>query len=336
MEFSMNMKSLNRRQFNSIIVAAPLGLGASHFVNAQPQSKIESLRIYCGYAAGNVIDIMSRKVAEKLTGRYASQVVVENKAGAAGRIAVAELKRAATDGSAMLIAPASAMTLYPHVFTKLNYEAFNDFVPVASVASTAFALAVGPKVPTSITNLVSFIAWCKANPREASCANAGIGSLPHFLALLVARESGLDFTHIPYPGTAMPAAAAGETAAAVAAEAAARPLVEAGKLRVLATTGRERSALYPSAQTFVELGWNSLVIREWFGAFMPARTPSHITNSAASAVRSALQEPDLRETWAKASWGFESMSPEQIRLAMRQEYEFWGPVVKTSGVKLEG
>jgi tripartite-type tricarboxylate transporter receptor subunit TctC len=324
----MDSINLNRRRVNSLLLATSMNLSWSAY--AQTQSRIEMLRMLCGYPAGTTLDTMSRKLTHKLTGRYATNAIVENKPGAAGRIAIEEIKKAPNDGSVMLIAPASSMTLYPHVFQKLSYDVFNDFTPVSTVASTVFALGIGPKVPGAVTTVETFVQWCKSNPREAQCANSGMGSLPHFLAMLLAREAGIELAYIPYRGASMQAAASGELAAAIATEGTARPFHQAGTLRVLATTGSERSTLYPQAQTFRELGWNTLVQREWFGAFMPARTPGTVAQKAADAIRNALQEADIRELWGNMSWSPDSNTPAQLQAAIRREHDLWGPIVKTS------
>jgi tripartite-type tricarboxylate transporter receptor subunit TctC len=284
---------------------------------------------------GSAPDLVARYVAERLGASRWQPVIVDNKPSAAGRIAIEEFKRAANGGSAMVIAPASSMTLYSHVFQKLSYDVFNDFTPVSTVASTAFAFAVGSKVPPSVTNIETYVQWCKANAREAQCANPGLGSLPHFLAMMFAREANVDLAHIPYRGAAMQAAASGEASAALATEGTARAFHEAGKLRVLATTVSERSKLFPKSQTFRELGWTALVQREWFGAFMPARTPAAVAEKMAETIRAALQEPNMGETWEKARWSPDSTKPAQLKAAVQREHAFWGPIVKASAFTSE-
>jgi tripartite-type tricarboxylate transporter receptor subunit TctC len=295
----------------------------------------ETLRILCGYPPGGSVDVVCRKLAEKLAGRVATQVIVENRIGAAGRLAVDELKRAA-DGSAMLITPASVVTMYPHVYRQLAYDPFADLVPVSTVASTAFALAVGSKVPDSVTTVAELVRWCRAAGlagAPAACGNAGAGSMPHFMAILAAREIGVDLLHVPYRGglPAMQGAAAGEVALAIGTEGSARALQQAGRLRVLATTGERRSSFFPEAPSFRELGFAGLGQREWYGAFMPARSAASNAAAAAEAIRVVAQEVDLREAWARAGLAVETCTPGQLREAMRAEHDFWGLLVKGSG-----
>jgi tripartite-type tricarboxylate transporter receptor subunit TctC len=323
----MDAMIIDRRRFTRALLAA--GLTAPFDLRAQP----DVLRVVCGYPAGGSVDIVSRKLAEKLAGRVAATAVVENKPGAAGRLAVDELRKSAADGSVLLVTPASIMTLYPHVYRQLSYDVFTDVAPVCSVAATTFALAVGPKVPASVASFETLMQWFRADPGAAQCGNPGAGSLPHFMAMLLAREARIELAHIPYRGgsAAMQAAAAGEVACALATEASARPLVQAGRLRVLATTGAERSALFPQAATFKQLGWPALTQKEWYGAFMPARTPKATLTAAADAWRTASMDADVKDTWERAGLLVEASTPAQLQAALRSEHDFWAPLVKASG-----
>lgn len=324
------MTTFNRRHFN----LALLSVGAAVPLAPRAQPRPDLLRIVCGYPPGGSVDIVCRKLAERLGGgRYHAQVVVENKPGAAGRLAVDEVKKAAPDGGAMLVTPASVVTMYPHVYRQLSYDPFTDLSAVSSVAATGFALAVGPRVPTSVGSFEEFVRWCRANPAGAMCGNAGAGSMPHFMALLLEREARIELTHVPYRGgsAAMQGAAAGEVGAAFATEGSARALVQAGRLRVLATAGAERSPFFPLAPTFRELGLARIAQREWFGAFMPGRTPLLLAQAAADALRAVLQQSDVRDTWERAGLQVDSNGPAELQAAMRQEHDFWGPLVKASG-----
>ncbi|MBC7942578.1 MAG: hypothetical protein H7Z19_22975 [Chitinophagaceae bacterium] len=153
------------------------------------------------------------------------------------------------------------------------------------------------------------------------------------MAILAARELGVELSHVPYRGgfAAMQGAAAGEVALAIGTEGSARALQQAGRLRVLATTWEQRSPFFPEAPSFRELGFDGLGQREWFGAFMPARTSAAVIASAAEAIRAVAQPGDLRETWEKVGLAVEIGTPAQLREAMRAEYDFWGRLVKGSG-----
>jgi tripartite-type tricarboxylate transporter receptor subunit TctC len=169
---------------------------------------------------------------------------------------------------------------------------FADLAPVSTVASTGFALAIGPRVPPSIDSFESFRQWCRTEPAAPQCGNPGAGSLPHPCARWWRAKPASSWAKVLSGGSvAMQAAAAGEVAAALSTQASARPLQQAGKLRVLATTWSERSPFFPQVPAFKELGMPVLAQREWFGAFMPGRTPGVAVQSAADALRSVLFDP---------------------------------------------
>ncbi len=328
----MPIRISRRRVLRTLPMTVTATLSAPALLRAQ---RPETLRLLCGYPPGGSVDVVCRKLAEKLAGRVAAQVIVENRTGAAGRIAVDELKRAA-DGNVMLITPASVVTMYPHVYRQLAYDPFTDLAPVSTVATTAFALAVGPKVPTSITTVAELVRWCSATSSAGApvaCGNAGAGSMPHFMAILAAREIGVELSHVPYRGglPAMQGVAAGEVALAIGTEGSARALQQAGRLRVLATTWERRSPFFPEVPSFRELGFTGLGQREWYGAFMPVRSTAAAVAVAAEAIRAVAQEADLRETWEKAGLAVETSSSAQLREAIRAEHKFWGPLVKGSG-----
>ena len=296
---------------------------------SRAQPRIQTLRVLCGYPAGGGVDVVSRRIAEKLAGRHAAAAIVENKSGAAGRIAMQELKQGAPDGSVLLITPASVVTMYPHVFRNPGYDPFVDATPVSTVAQTAFAFAVGSRVPASVVDVDGFVAWARAQKNPAQCGNAGAGSMPHFVAMLVGRAMGCELQHIPFRSgsNAMQAAATGELDLAVATESAARPLVTAGKLRVLATSGAQRSPFFRETRTLKEAGYPTLVYEEWFGAFMPPRTPPEIAQAVSRTIGEAMGDRDVRDTWDNLGLRALASTPDQLRESVRVEHGFWGKVV---------
>lgn len=321
-----------RRRFLQQALPAAIAM-ATLPSGARAQPMPESARILCGYPPGGAADVICRKLAQQLSGKWARSVVVENKPGAAGRVAVDAIRTSAPDGLSMLVTPGSVVTMYPHIYKNLSYDVFGDLAPVSIVGMTAFALVVGPRVPAAVRTFTDFIAWCKANTAVADCGNAGAGSFPHFMAMLMAREAGVALTHVPYRGGAvsMQAAAAGEVSAALSTESAALALSQAGKVRVLATSGPERSAFLPDAPTFRELGFANLAQREWFAAFMPAKAPASLVALVADGIRASMREADLRGVWHKAALGAESSTPQELQRALRTEFDFWGPIIRASG-----
>ena len=255
--------TIDRRDFLALGAAAAL----PGFAVAQG---MDTARILCGFPAGGTTDAVSRRIADKLRPGYAKTVLVENKVGAGGRIAVEELKRSAPDGTTMLMTPAAMITLYPHVYTKLPYG-INDVTPVCTACTISFALGVGPAVPETVKNVKDYLAWAKANPDKANYGSPGAGSPPHLLGMLLSKESGVELRHVPYKGSApgIQDLLGGQVASFSSPIGDYLPHLKGGKLRVLATSGPKRSRFTPDVATYTEQGFGALEMLEWYGFFMP-------------------------------------------------------------------
>lgn len=317
---------IDRRQ---LIAAAALAPFAPLAVRAQG---IETTRVLCGFPAGGTTDAVSRRVADKLRGSFAKNALVENKPGAGGRLAVEELKRSAPDGSSLLLTPAGMITLYPHIYRSLSYG-IDDVTPVCTAGSIVFALGVGPGVPDSVKNVRDFIAWAKANPDKANYGSPGAGSPPHFLGALLAKETGVDLRHVPYRGSApgIQDLLGGQVPAFSSPVGDYLTHVKAGKLRVLATSGAQRSRFLPDVPTYAEQGFKDLTMGEWYGFFLPAKAPAELTQRAAQAIRAAVQAPDVMEAFATLGVEAGANTPAELAKAVRDENANWGGIVKKVG-----
>jgi tripartite-type tricarboxylate transporter receptor subunit TctC len=303
----------------------PWGAGA--------QTLPDVIKLVCGSPPGGSADAITRWVGDKLGGKLAKTAIVDNRAGAGGRLAVDAVKSAPADGTTMLLTPSSIVAMYPHVYAKLSYDPLIDLVPVAQACEFVHGFAVGPAVPASVKNFVDFVAWCKANPRLANCGNTGDGSLPHFVTLMLSRDTGVKIEPVPYKGTA-PAIndlLGGQLTSAIAPEGSFTNYVKDGKLRLLATSGAKRSQFFPEVGTFAEQGAKSVVIGEWFGLFMPSKTPAAVAARAADAVRAAVQQKDMEEKFAKFGMVNTGSTPAELARRLKADFDFWGPVVKSTG-----
>ncbi len=282
-----------RRQF-TLAASAIAALGALPASAAQAQAKIDTLRIIVGFPPGGTTDAFARKVGEKLRGTYANNVIIDNKPGAGGQVGVMTLKAAAGDGAHMLYTPASMLTIYPHSYSKLQY-AQSDVAPITVGHSTDHAFVVGAAVPDTVKDLKGFIAWAKANPGKASIGNPGAGSMPHLLAGRLAALAGFEIINTPFPGSGpgIPQVLGGQIAGMSS------PLgdwpqhIKSGKVRLLATSGPTRSPHTPDVATYKEQGFAELVVREWFGFFLPATANAQTQEQANAAIRAALASPDM-------------------------------------------
>jgi len=322
---------LNRRLLlaGATAVAVP---GALH-AQIPASAPARPARIVVGFPPGGSADLIARALAQNLGG-YAPSVIVDNKPGAGGRIALETLKTADTDGSTLVVTPSSMVALYPHVYRKLSYDPLKDFAPVAMVASFPFVLVVGPMVPATVKTLADFVAWCKAHPKQAAFASSGNGSTPHFAGVMLGRAAQIDWIHVAYKGgaPAMNDVMGGQIAANMAVVSNALPLLQSGKLRALAITGGNRSPALPDVPTLVESGFKDAAVTEWFGVFLPARAPSDVVARLATAVREAAMSKAVQEVIAKASFeAAPAQTSADFGRALKAETERWASIVKASG-----
>lgn len=292
----------------------------------------ETARVLCGFPPGGTTDAVSRRVADKLRGVLAAAVLVENKPGAGGRLAVEELKRSAPDGSTLLMTPASMITLYPHIYTKLTYG-IDDVTPVCTAGIIEFGFGVGPAVPETVRNLKDFLAWAKANPAQANFASPGAGSPPHLLGALLSKESGVELRHVPYRGSApgLQDLLGGQVASMSSPVGDYLQYLKAGKLRLLATSGAKRSRFTPEVATYMEQGFKPLEMREWYGFFLPGKASADLVQRAATAIRAAVAMPDVVEGFAALGVEASANTPAELAAAVKSENAAWGPIVKRVG-----
>ncbi len=322
--------NLTRRRFLQCTAASSL-LPAS-VANAQSGQA----RIYVGFAAGGTLDIIARRLAEKLRGIYADPIIVEGRIGAGGRIAIDATKAAAPDGMSIVLSPSSPIVIFPHVYRKLSYDPVNDLVPVTPVCSNAQAFVVGPGVPDTVRNLAHFIDWARAN--KTFYATPAAGSIMHFQGLVFSNKANLDMTHAPYRGMAaiIPDLLSGNVATSMAVMGDILPHISSGKLRPLAVTSAQRSRFMPEVPTFAELGYGEVTGIDWYGLFVPAKTPAPVVEKLQTMAHAAMKDPSFGE--ALTQMGFDSymLTSSELAARIKSETEYWGPIAKASGFTIDG
>lgn len=320
----------NRRQ----VLQASLGAAMLAALKPAAAQTVEQVKIYYGFPAGSSGDSVARRVGEKLGGSQYTRnaAVVENRPGAGGRIALDVLKTAPSDGSALALTPFSCISIYPHIYTKLSY-APQDFVPVSIAAVMHHGLAVGPLVPASVKTVREFLAWAKANPNQASYGSPAAGSTPHFIGALLGMNNGVDLKHVPYRGSVpgVTDVVGGQIAAMVTPSGDFIPNHKAGKLRILATSGRQRSPFTPDVPTFAEQGFNEFVVEEWFGFYAPPKTPSLLVGRANAAINAALKDKMVVDSLATVGLIARGSTPQEMAASAKAELDRWGPLVKRVG-----
>jgi len=321
---------LSRRRFVAAAAVAGASIAAPRRAHSQVVGKLT--RMIVGFAPGGSSDVTARLLVDHMRG-YASTIIIDNRPGAGGRIAVETAKAGAPDGSVLLLSPASMIVLYPHLYKPLGYDPVQDFVAVTTVCAFPFVLSVGPLVPRDVRTLADFIRWCKANPKLASYGTSGAGSMLHFAGMMLARAANFDFTHVPYKGAspALQDLLGGQVASTVGVLGIALPHILAGNLRALAMTGATRSSFLPDVPTLTEAGFSGLEITEWQGLFVPARTPPAVVHALNRSVRDALDTAEVKAGLIKLSFEAGGTSPEQFADIVRADIARWEPIVKASG-----
>ena len=305
-------------------------------LNARAQT-MDTAKILTGFAAGGTVDVTARRVADKLRDVYAKSVVVENRTGAGGQIALSALKTAAPDGSTFLVTPMSMLGIYPHTYKKLPYDPVVDFLPVSQAVQFDFGFAVGPMVPATVKTLADYVAWCKANPANANFGSPAAGSVPHFVAELFGRAAGLDLKHVPYRGTqpAIVDLMGGQVSAVSGPVGEFLQHLPTGKARLIATSGAARNKFAPAVASFAEQGFKDLVFNEWFAFYLPAKTPVEVVNKLSAAIKTALAAPEVIDGLAQMGLEAKSSTPAELAALLKRDTERWAPLVKTIGFTAE-
>jgi tripartite-type tricarboxylate transporter receptor subunit TctC len=289
--------------------------------------------IVSGFPAGGMGDLISRPLAERLRGRYATNVLVESKVGAGGRLAAEFVKRANPDGRTVLQIPASIMTLYPHIYKSLNYDPLTDFVPVTTTATYTYSFTASAALPDEIRTVADFVRWARANPGKSSYGIPATGSALHFAGMMLKRATGIEFTAIPYRGGAplLTDMLAGTIPVSFNVIGEVAPHVRAGRLRSLAVTSPQRSPFLPDVPTMVEQGFTEIALQEWLGWFLPARTPIEIAKRLNELVREGLQAPDFVASLANGALQPRYTTPEEFATVLKQDHDRWAPIVRATG-----
>ena len=289
------------------------------------------VRLVVGFAPGGAADTVARALSEPLARALGQPIVIENRAGAGSSIAAENVAKSAPDGYSLLIASPASISVNPAINPKLNYKP-GDLLPVTKVSTSPLVIVVNPA--TGITSVKELVAAARKSPGKLNYSTSGVGSAPHFGAALFSQVTGVEMVHVPFKGgsPAVVSLVAGDTQVSFATPPSVLPMVKAGRLRALAVTSTERSALMPELPGMAEAGVPEYSIAFWYGIFVPAGTPPEIVKKLFEAITVAAQRPEVKATLGREGTEVAlSRSPEEFASFLAEDARLWVRLAKESG-----
>ena len=311
-----------------------LSLAAASPATAQNLASGKPVSMIVGASPGGSTDFSARLLAEPLSKALGSPVVVENKPGASGNLATAQVARARPDGHTLLMQYSGYHVGNPHLFDSLNWKA-SDLTPVALVTFSPHIVAAHPDVKASSLKELADLA--KANPGTIKYGTAGIGSIQHMATELLAQQTGTKMVHLPYKGAgpAVTDLLGGRLDIVNTTPPSLVPHIKAGKLKALAYTGRERHADLPQVPTVIEAGLPQLALDpgDWTGIVAPAGTPPAVISALNAAINEILEVPEVRANIARQGGTVKRTTPSEFTAFVAAEAKKWPPLVKAAKLK---
>ena len=309
----------------ALLCAASLDAAAQAWPN-------RPVRIVVPFAAGGPADLYARAIAEKLQGALGQPFVVEDRPGGGSIVGTDLVAKSAPDGYTLLMM-SNTHTVNESLVPDRPFQLMRDFVPVAPVNYSDLVLVAHPSVPA--TTLKEFIALAKAKPGQLNYASSGPGTPYHMAGELFKAMAGVDIVHVPYKGSsgARTDILGGQVQVMFDAITTMAPNVQAGKLKALGTSGKNRSPVLPDVPTVSEAGVPGYEAVIWLGVMAPAGTPRPIVDRLNAEIRRAVDSPEMKGAWGKQGAVAMSMSPDEFARFMREDIEKWARIVKVSGAR---
>jgi tripartite-type tricarboxylate transporter receptor subunit TctC len=313
------------------ILAAGLALVASAALAQYPTKPIT---IVVGFEPGGGTDTTARIVQGPLGEQVGQQIVVENRAGAGGNIAVDHVAKAAPDGYTLVLANVGALAVNPHIL-KTPYDPLKDLTPISMAAEFANVLVVQPAL--AVNSVADFVKLAKAKPATITYASSGIGGAGHLSGELLRRMASIDIVHVPYKGggPAMQGFLGGQVDSFFATPISSISQIRAGKAKAVATTGSKRAALMPEVPTIAESGYQGYEALNWYGFLGPKGMQKDIVERLNKELVKALAHPQVVAALHKTGTEPKSSTAEEFAAYIKREYDTWGKVVKEAGIKAQ-
>ena len=324
----MKVFTLGRRQMLGVAALALAAITCPAWAAGEfPDGPI---RILVGFPAGGTIDVVARQLAEQMRGDLGVPVTVENPTGAGGQLAAQALKRAAPDGRTLMIAPDHTAVIIPLTLAQPGFNVASDFAPIGLVANYAGALAVSQA--SGIKDMAGLIAAAKADPKAGNIGVSAAGSKPQFQVDALAKRQGAPLTTVPFRGSVpmVQDLAGGHLTAGITALGDFLEFDRAGKLKVIAVVGQQRSSVLPSVPTAAELGY-PMQIDFWVGMFAPAGTPKATVDRLNQVLGKALASQKVQQRMARLVFEPKASTPAQLSERIAAETKHWEPIIAASG-----
>ncbi len=309
-------------------------LAGGHVANAEEYPD-KAIKFICPYAAGGLSDVLSRILAKRLSERIGQPVVVENRAGAGGIIAMETVAKAAPDGYTIVMVGQGMASVNPSLYKNLSYDTLRDFAPIAEVARFSLVLLANPSKPPK--SVKEFIELARANPGSMTYGSAGNASTAHLMTELFKHRAGIDVVHVPFKGEA-PAITellGGRLSVMFVTLGAALPHMQSGKLRPLGLANKERSKLAPDVPTVAEAGLPDFEVQGWYGMLAPAGTPKPVVDRLSREFLAMANEPEMRERLAARGMDSVGNPADAFAKRIQEETERWRKVVNAAHIRAD-
>jgi len=326
----------DRRDFLVFLSAMTLGVGTPCLGQAQPTPwpMAKPITYVVPVFAGSTADVIARIISQKLAEALQQSVLIDNKMGAGGSIGTAAVAKSAPDGYTILGGTSGTHAINVGLYKNLSYDPVKDFEPVALIGSVPNVLVVGPNL--GVNSVAELIALMKKDDKHRTFGSAGAGTSPHLTGELFADTIGLPLVHIPYksqPGIVD--VATGELTFKFDQLTAAIPLMQAGKIKVLAVTSAQRLAQLPNVPTMIESGVPGFEVVSWHAIYAPKNTPKAIVGRLTAEVIKAVKSPDARTKLAEIGVEVSGGGPAELSALMAREIPRWASVIKRSGARAD-
>ncbi len=309
-------------------------LAACGAASAQPYPS-KPIRVVMGFPPGTTVDVLMRPIGQRLNETLGQNVVIDNRPGATGIIAIEMVVRAPGDGYTLLATPGSALTSSPHLHAKMTFNTLRDLKPVVQLGAFSYVLIAHPRVPAKTVK--ELIALARAKPGVLTFGSTGLGSGFHLAGELFKAMAKINLTHVPYKGgpAAITDMLGGRIDLMFYALAVVQPQIRASMLRAIAVTGPARDPLLPEVPTVAESGLPKFEIGGWHGLFAPAATPDAVVEQLNAAVSRILATPEIKELWTAQGMGIVSGGPAAFAALVKSDYEKYGRLIRNAGIKPE-